>query len=116
MTSRYVGSELELFATATHWKRYVASVLAPFAAAGVILFGLRDFFAARRAQRLVHGNAAELVRILPERQHVLVTGATGFIGRRLVEALSGAGHEVTVLTRDARKAAALQPPLRLVTA
>ncbi|WP_251328840.1 NAD(P)H-binding protein [Haloplanus pelagicus] len=32
---------------------------------------------------------------------VLVTGATGFVGGRLVPALVDAGHEVTVLVRDA---------------
>jgi uncharacterized protein (TIGR01777 family) len=90
-------------------------VLAPLAALGVIVFGLRDFFAARRAQRLVLGEAADLVRVLPGRQHVLITGATGFIGRRLVEALARAGHEVTVLARDPAKAAKLHPPFRLVT-
>ena len=42
------------------------------------------------------------------RQRVLVTGATGFIGRRLVEALASAGHDVTVLARDPAKAAALR--------
>ena len=31
---------------------------------------------------------------------VLVTGATGFIGSRLIPALLDAGHDVTVLTRD----------------
>jgi uncharacterized protein len=35
---------------------------------------------------------------------VLVLGATGFIGRRLVPALLEAGHEVTALTRSAYKA------------
>ncbi len=32
---------------------------------------------------------------------VLVTGATGFVGRHLVPALREAGHECTILTRDA---------------
>jgi uncharacterized protein len=59
--------------------------------------------------------AAELVAALPVRQHVLVTGATGFIGRRLVGALASAGHDVTVLVRDPAKAARLRPPFRLVT-
>src|SRR5262249_54933335 len=61
----------------------IASVLAPLAATGVVVFGLRDYFAARRMRRLALGNAADLVRALPSRQSVLITGATGFIGRRL---------------------------------
>jgi uncharacterized protein (TIGR01777 family) len=61
-------------------------------------------------------HAAELVAALPVRQRVLITGATGFIGRRLVEALTAAGHDVTVLTRDpARAATVLRPPFRIVT-
>jgi len=34
---------------------------------------------------------------------VLVTGATGFVGGRLVSALLGEGHDVTVLVRDAER-------------
>jgi uncharacterized protein len=93
----------------------IGSALAPLAALGVILFGLRDLYAARRIGRLVPGNAAELARALPPRQRVLVTGGTGFIGRRLIEALAGAGHEVIVLVRDPTKAATLRPPFRVVT-
>ncbi len=40
---------------------------------------------------------------------VVVTGATGLIGRPLVRALSARGDEVTVLTRDARHAAEALP-------
>jgi uncharacterized protein (TIGR01777 family) len=46
---------------------------------------------------------------------VLITGGTGFVGRRLVQALAETGHDVTVLTRDVRKAATLRAPFRVVT-
>src|SRR5262249_22061721 len=63
-------------------------IAAAICAVGVGLFGLRDFAASRRLARL-HGVPAEsLVETLPARQTVLVTGATGFIGRRLVESLT----------------------------
>ena len=93
----------------------VSSVFMAVSALGVLISGMRDFFAARRVRHLIPGRAAELVAALPERQHVLVTGATGFIGVRLVEALTTAGHQVTVLVRDPRKAAVFAPPFRLVT-
>ena len=85
------------------------------AAAGVALFGLRDLLASARARRLVPAKAAELMAALPAGQTVLITGATGFIGRRLVEALAAAGHQPIVLVRDPHKAAQLAPPFRLVT-
>ena len=48
--------------------------------------------------------AGELVEKLPGRQTVLVTGATGFIGSRLVAALGEAGHQVIALVRNPAKA------------
>ena len=39
----------------------------------------------------------------------LVTGATGFVGSHLAEALRRRGDEVTVLARSAQKAQALEP-------
>ncbi len=85
-------------------------------AVAVALFGVRDLAAARRCDRLIPSPAAPLVAVLPGRQSILVTGGTGFIGRRLVEALVAAGHDVTVLTRDRAAAAALPAPIRIVTA
>jgi len=90
------------------------SIVATLAAIGVALFGLRDLAAAARARRLVLPKAGELMSALPHRQTVLVTGATGFIGSRLVAALAAAGHQPIVLARDPAKAARLAP-LRLVT-
>ncbi len=90
------------------------SALMAFAAFGAVIFGLRDLLAARRPDAAVTP-PEDLVSALPPRQSVLVTGATGFIGRRLVQALSVAGHQVIVLARDPARAAALNPPFRLIT-
>src|SRR6476659_5804517 len=79
------------------------------------LSGLRHLMIAQRVRKRPRGDAAALVEALPGRQQVLITGATGFIGRRLVQALASAGHEVIVLTRDPAKAGMLQPPFRLIT-
>ncbi|XP_002973445.2 epimerase family protein SDR39U1 homolog, chloroplastic [Selaginella moellendorffii] len=45
----------------------------------------------------------------PETMVVSITGATGFIGRRLVHRLASDGHKVRVLTRSISKAADLFP-------
>ena len=88
--------------------------LAVFAVLWVAFSGLRAF-SVHRKRRQQRANSAALVSELPSSQRVLVTGATGFIGRRLVEALTCAGHQVIVLTRDPKNAATLRPPFRLVT-
>lgn len=60
-------------------------------------------------------DAANLAAELTGRQHIVVTGGTGFIGSRLVEALIAGGHEVTVLTRNRAAASALPAPVRVIT-
>ena len=53
-------------------------------AVAVIIFGARDFHAARRLPRLKRRNPRELLLKTP-RKTWLITGGTGFIGRRLIE-------------------------------
>jgi len=91
------------------------SVIATIAAVAVVGSGVRDVYTSRRTLRLAPARPEALVPGLAGRQRLLVTGATGFIGRRLVEALTAAGHDVTVLTRNSRKTETLRPPFRVIT-
>lgn len=91
------------------------SVMATLSAFGVGLFSIRDLLAAARSDRLSRGNPAVLVNALQPRQSVLITGGTGFIGQRLVQALVTAGHSVTVVTRDPRKGDTLCKPVRILS-
>jgi uncharacterized protein len=91
------------------------SAIATLAALGVVGSGLRDIYTSRRTRRLVPARPEGLAQAFTGRRHLLVTGATGFVGRRLVEALTAADHDVTVLTRDVRKTELLHPPFRVVT-
>jgi uncharacterized protein (TIGR01777 family) len=84
------------------------------AAPGVMLFGFRDIAASYRSQRLSNP-PIQLTRGLTPGQRILVTGATGFIGRRLVQALALSGHEVVVLARDPQRAAEIAAPVTIVT-
>ena len=70
-------------------------------AAGLVAFGLRDLHAARKLAAMARAPRADFgARPLS----VLVSGATGFIGRRLVWALLDAGHTVTLHVRDEARA------------
>jgi uncharacterized protein len=90
-------------------------IAATVAAFGVGVFGLRDFAASERPARLHSAPAERLVEKLPGPQTVLVTGATGFIGSRLVAALSGAGHRAIALVRNPAKTEMLPPPITVIT-
>ncbi|MDB5517241.1 MAG: hypothetical protein JWQ17_3999 [Tardiphaga sp.] len=101
----------------------VWSILAAVAALGAGVGGVRDVAASRRLARLGSAPVSGLVKDLPGRQTILVTGATGFIGSRLVLALTDAGHQVIALVRNPAKnpaknpvkADALRPPITLIT-
>ncbi len=90
------------------------SLMMSAAALGVFVFGLRDLAASARSDRLIQPDPAIMGGELPGRRRVLVTGATGFIGRRLIAALTGAGHGVIALVRDP-KTADLPAPITIVT-
>jgi uncharacterized protein (TIGR01777 family) len=93
--------------TALAWQPHGA--LSMFLAAcgvGVGLSGVRDAFAARAIGKLaLHDSAGPAPGFGAAERSFLVTGATGFIGQRLVRALLRDGHRVTVLTRQVRQAA-----------
>lgn len=91
------------------------TLLATFAGPAVAVFFVRDWYAARRSLRLKSQPAARLAQALPRRQTVLVTGATGFIGRHLVEALVAGGHLVIACVRSPNPDALRMRPLTLVT-
>lgn len=90
------------------------SYILTLAAIGVLAFALRDYLASRRALRLTRPDPAALAKALRGHRHILITGATGFIGARLTKALLANGHDITILTRQPEKAATLGSPLRII--
>ena len=91
------------------------SWLMTIASLGVLLFGTRDLATAARLKQLVRAPAPALVESLPPHQTILLIGATGFIGSRLVESLLAAGHRVVIQARDPQKAARLGTPVTIVS-
>lgn len=92
----------------------VGSVLCAIATMGTAAFGCRDWLASKRTAGFPDTPAHGLTDVLAPRRHVLVTGATGFIGRRLVAGLIANGHRVTALVRGGQSRAGLPMPITLV--
>lgn len=82
-------------------------------AMAVTVFAARDFHAALRLPKL-HRRPAAALHLKGPRKTWLITGGTGFIGRRLIDALQIGGHDIIVLTRNAATAA-LPAPVTLIT-
>jgi len=99
-----IGTPVQLaMPTALVWQPHGGlSVFLALCGVGVGLSGLRDAWAARAIGRMA---TAPVVKFDDIERSFLLTGATGFIGQRLVRALLRDGHRVTVLTRQARQAA-----------
>lgn len=92
----------------------IGSAVLTIAGLGVALFGLRDVASSRRARGFIDLPPPDVRAFLPGRKSFLITGATGLVGTRLVEALVTAGHDVTVLTRHAMRAGHLKTPVRMI--
>ena len=102
--------------TTITWANYGwGSAILTFAAVGVLLFAIRDFYTSNRAQFLIPQEPVDLSGLHERPSQVLLTGGTGFVGTELVRALVNSNHDVTVLTRDLKNTAHLATPVRLIT-
>ena len=89
------------------------SVLMALSAIAVFILAIRDFHAAIRLGKLSERKLSTLIPKSLKPRTILITGGTGFIGRRLIPALQNAGHSVIVMTRNAAKAN-LPAPITLI--
>lgn len=94
------------------WHGYWSMFLI-FGAVVVFILGLRDFHARARLQKLFTRPAKDLIERIETPKTVLMTGGTGFIGRKLIPALQVAGYKIIVLTRNS-KTAALPAPVTYI--
>ena len=96
-----------------HYQGYVSWGLTVCALL-VALLGIRDLLAACRLARYSEPEAAGLLTTTTSKR-ILITGASGLIGSRLVAALSAVGHQVIVLTRNQSNVVHLPAPLTVIT-
>jgi len=89
------------------------SILLILSALAVTIFAIRDWHASLRIPNL-YRRPANTLAMPGEKRRWLITGGTGFIGRRLIEVLQAQGHEIIVLTRNG-ETATLPPPISYVT-
>ena len=89
------------------------SLMMIVSAFAVFILGIRDFHASKRLARLTERDVAKLIPNSGEPKTILITGGTGFIGRRLIPASQQAGHTIIVVTRNA-ETASLPAPITLI--
>lgn len=93
----------------------IGSVILSIAGLGCLGLALRDFTTSRRAGKLAEPAVPQIKDLLGGKKRVLVAGATGFIGNRLVAALVRNGHEVVALVRETSDVSSLPRPITIVT-
>ncbi len=81
------------------------SWLMAFYALGVFIWGIRDIARGIKLRRPKHAPIITFPKLDMPHQRILVTGGTGFIGKRLCQHLIDDGHEVIMLTRNITNAA-----------
>lgn len=93
--------------TALVWEPHgLLSIFLALCGIGVGLSGVRDALASRQLGAIMeYDNILPPIHFNDKSENVLVTGATGFIGQLLVRALLANNQNVSVLSRNPKKAA-----------